>query len=126
MTSPIFDGRYPPGCNGPPDNNFKCETCGETEEGCPCTQCPMCGETGHADCYLMLAADQRGHGLMMTQTQVELRRETLWSVLTGCAERWLANTGEALAEQEALAQELDQEASKAERRMAARPQAKAA
>lgn len=126
MTSPIFDQRYPPGCNGPPEEDFKCETCGETEGPCPCSRCPTCGETGRADCYLMLAAGHKGHGLMMTQSQMEGRREALWNDLTGCAERWLKKTGEALAEQEALAQELDEEASQAESQMAARPQAKAA
>jgi len=62
----IFGWSYPPGCSGPPDEDFPCEVCGLFPDDCICPECPICGEYGQPSCYLE-------HGLRRTEQQKFLK-----------------------------------------------------
>ena len=58
----IFGWSYPPGCSGPPDDDWDCEVCGEPTDNCICPECPVCEDIGNPDCYV-------NHGLKRTEVQ---------------------------------------------------------
>ena len=86
MARSIFGWSYPPGCSGPPDYSPECEIClGSPEADCLCEECPVCGDAGNPQCYVMLAADSFGHGMFLSPEQLwqaQDRRVTAYMVLT--------------------------------------------
>jgi hypothetical protein len=60
----IFGWSYPPGCSGPPDDEYPCEVCGKHVDACICPECPECGCHGDKKCY-------NEHGLIMSQEQMD-------------------------------------------------------
>jgi predicted amidophosphoribosyltransferase len=61
----IFGWSYPPGCNGPPEDDETCFVCGgQIDTTCLCTECPECGDTGNPDCFTE-------HGMIKTREQIE-------------------------------------------------------
>ena len=63
----IFGWSYPPGCSGPPDDEFPCEVCGKMADDCICPECPVCGEKGSYTCYTANSEC----GLVRTQEQID-------------------------------------------------------
>ena len=60
------------------DTTEVCEVClGDPAGSCSCTECEACGSAGDPGCYMLLAADAYGHGMAMSQTQLEHRQERL-------------------------------------------------
>lgn len=45
-----FGWSYPPGCDGPPDDDAICECCGCETGRCVCPICPVCGVQGDPAC----------------------------------------------------------------------------
>lgn len=111
MSSPDYGWRYPPGCSGPPEDAWQCQVCLSDEDECRCPACPRCGRVGESDCYLQLAPDRLGHGLLLSRQQMEERRERMWTDLGGCPEPLFRNLETALSDQEALAMDAAEEAS---------------
>lgn len=63
MNRSIFGWSYPPGCNGPPDDDEgPCEVCGEWIDNCICPECMVCSEYGNSYCYIH-------HGMKRTEEQ---------------------------------------------------------
>jgi hypothetical protein len=58
----IFGWSYPPGCSGPPDDDYPCEVCGQFVDDCICPECPECGSFGDPLCY-------QKHGLEFSRYQ---------------------------------------------------------
>jgi hypothetical protein len=71
----IFGWSYPPGCNGPPnDDEGPCMVCGKELEDCICPECPVCGYQGDETCYFE-------HGMVRSQEQTDSFKATeqIWA-----------------------------------------------
>ena len=81
-------GRYA----NPPEPDTTCMVCFGNPEGssCLCEECPVCGEAGNPDCFLMLAADSFGHGMFMTAEQLWQRQNGLVAEYSNIVESRLA------------------------------------
>jgi len=62
----LFGWSYPPGCSGPPDDDYPCLICGGSGDSCICPECPVCESYGDPECY-------EKHGLIRTKAQIEQR-----------------------------------------------------
>jgi len=64
----------PPGCTTKHIedlwNSGPCECCGEHDDNCICTQCPICQQYGNPQCYVRPDAMWKGHGLEYTTQQL--------------------------------------------------------
>lgn len=87
MNKSVFGWNYPPGCSGPPDDDYPCMVCGQYEGFCECPECPVCGEYGNPECY-------KEHGLQLTFLQIHQRNQeqlnALWEAYQD--ERWWLST----------------------------------
>lgn len=67
----VFGWSYPPGCNGPPDDDCDetCPVCGARDlSKCVCPTCRECGCAGDPDCYHELARrPEYGHRHMTAE-----------------------------------------------------------
>ena len=51
----IFGWSYPPGCSGPPEDEYPeqpCPMCAQNVDKCECPECPECGDVGNPSCYM--------------------------------------------------------------------------
>jgi hypothetical protein len=81
----IFGWSYPPGCSGPPDDDYDdhCQVCGQWADDCICPECPECSEFGRPACY-------QEHGLVRSAEQIDAKKK---------ADEQYADTGRTLDEQ---------------------------
>jgi hypothetical protein len=72
--SGIFGWSYPPGCSGPPNEDYRCEVCLKDCDDCICPECPECGVHGGPDCYEPTAT---GHALVRSPEQIASHKEVM-------------------------------------------------
>ena len=66
----IFGWSYPPGCSGPPGDDFYCEVCGARSDlDCVCPECNICGDIANPKCYEI-------HGLILSDEQKEMKKKS--------------------------------------------------
>ena len=68
-----FGWSYPPGCSGPPEDNYPCEVCWQWH--CICPECPECSDIGNPRCYAE-------HGLVLNPEQLKSRADKVaqWEI----------------------------------------------
>jgi hypothetical protein len=78
-----FGWSYPPGCSGPPDDDYPCEVCGRYDDDCLCPVCEVCDHVGNPACYEL-------HGLVRTQEQIAslANKEAEWAADAEAEAKW--------------------------------------
>ena len=95
MSRPNFGWSYPPGCSGPPEYDITCPVClGYPETDCRCEECPVCGEAGNPDCYVMLAENRFGHGMFLSHQQLDQVQDRRVTGFANLSENLMADADE--------------------------------